>query len=97
VVEVSEIIVREADEPDVVADLFDADALTDEDQTEIDLLAIEADAAACGHGDGFTAASRSRIFSLDQKNSLLLENVNSDEDSVERVAYGPLGLRRPSP
>jgi P27 family predicted phage terminase small subunit len=28
---------------------------------------------------GFTPASRSRIFSWDQKNSLLLENVESDE------------------
>jgi P27 family predicted phage terminase small subunit len=46
---------------------------------------------------GFTPASRSRIFSFDQKNSLLLENVSTDEVSVERVAYGPLGLRRPPP
>ena len=52
-VEVAEIIIHEADEPNVVADLFDADALTSEDQTEIDLVPIEADAAACGHGDGF--------------------------------------------
>jgi phage terminase small subunit len=29
---------------------------------------------------GFTPASRSRIFSFDRKNSLLLENVNTDEE-----------------
>ena len=51
-VEVSEIIVHEADEPNVLADLFDADALAGEDGTEIDFLPIEADASACGHGDG---------------------------------------------
>ena len=28
------------------------DTLTSEDGAEIDLLAIEADAPACGHGDG---------------------------------------------
>ena len=50
-IEVTEIIVHEADEPNLVADLFDADALTSEDQAEIDLLPIEADAAACGDGD----------------------------------------------
>jgi hypothetical protein len=33
--------------------LFDADALAGEDDAEIDLLPIEADAAACGHGDDF--------------------------------------------
>ncbi|MGD0331792.1 MAG: hypothetical protein ABSA90_00900 [Xanthobacteraceae bacterium] len=42
-VEVSEIIVDEGDEPDVVADLFDADVLTGEYGTEIDFLPIEAD------------------------------------------------------
>jgi hypothetical protein len=52
VVEVAEIIVHEADEPNVLAHLFDADALTGEDDAEIDFLPIEADAPACGHGDG---------------------------------------------
>ena len=52
VVEVAEIIVHEADEPNLLADLLDADALAGEDGAEIDLLAIEADAPACGHGDG---------------------------------------------
>ncbi len=51
-VEVAEIVVHEADEPNLLADLLDADALAGEDGAEIDLLAIEADAPACGHGDG---------------------------------------------
>ncbi len=51
-VEVAEIIVHKADEPNVLADLLDANALAGEDGAEIDLLAIEADAPACGHGDG---------------------------------------------
>ena len=51
-VEVAEIIVHEGDEPDFLAHLFDADALASEDDAKIDLLPIEADAAACGHGDG---------------------------------------------
>jgi hypothetical protein len=38
----AEIIVHEADEPNPIADLFDADALTGEDQAEIDLVPIEA-------------------------------------------------------
>ena len=33
--------------------MFDADGLAGKDLTEIDLLAVEADAAARGHGDGF--------------------------------------------
>ena len=51
-IEVAEIVAHEADEPNLVADLLDADALTGEDGAEIDLLPIEADASACGHGDG---------------------------------------------
>ena len=51
-VEVAEIIVHEADEPNVLADLLDADALAGEDGAEIDLLPIEADAPARGHGGG---------------------------------------------
>ena len=51
-VEVSEIIVHKADQPNLVAHLFDTNALAGEDDAEIDLAAIEADAAACGHGGG---------------------------------------------
>jgi integrase len=47
VIEVAEIIVHEADEPNLAADLFDADALTGEDQAEIDLVPIETLRAAC--------------------------------------------------
>ena len=50
-VEVGQIIIHEANEPNEVADLFDADALAGEDGAEIDFLAIEADSAACGDGD----------------------------------------------
>ena len=49
--EVAQIIIHEGDEPNEVADLFDADALAGEDGAEIDSLAIEADSAACGDGD----------------------------------------------
>ena len=45
-IEVSEIIVHAADEPNVLAHLFAADALADEDDNEIDFLPIEADASA---------------------------------------------------
>lgn len=48
VVEVSQIVVHEADEPDVVAGLLDADGLSVEDGTEIDLALMEANTAACG-------------------------------------------------
>ena len=43
VVEVPQVMIHESDEPNVVAHLFDADVLTGEDGTEIDLLAVEAD------------------------------------------------------
>jgi len=52
VIEVAEIVVHEADEPSLLAHLLDADALAGEDDTEIDLLPIEADAPACSHGGG---------------------------------------------
>ena len=51
-VEVAEIVVHEACEPDVLVDLFDTDILTGEHEAEIDLLPVEADAAAGGDGDG---------------------------------------------
>lgn len=52
IVEISQIVVHEADEPYVVVGLLDADGLSGEDLAEGDLLAIVADAAAGGHGDG---------------------------------------------
>jgi len=51
VVEVSQIVVHEGDEPDVLVGLFDSDGLTGEDGTEIDFAAPEADAAAGGDED----------------------------------------------
>ena len=50
-VEVAEIVVHEAYKPNLIAHLFDADGLAGEDGTDY-FLAIEADAAACGHGHG---------------------------------------------
>lgn len=52
VIKIAQIIVPEAGQPDIVFDLFDADGLTGEDEAEVDLLAIVADAAAGGDGDG---------------------------------------------
>jgi len=52
VVDVAKIIVHKADEPNLVTNLLDSDALAGEDGTEIDLAPVEADAPACGDGDG---------------------------------------------
>ena len=62
-IEVPEVIVHEADEPDVLAHLLDADALAREDGTEIDFASIEADAPARGDGDGFVVE---RVIELQQ-------------------------------
>ena len=61
VVEVAEIVVHEADQPNLLADLLDADALAGEDGAEIDLLPIEADAPACGHDDGSCRGNGNRV------------------------------------
>jgi len=45
--------VHEGDEPDVLADLCHADALTGEGMTEVHTLATEADAATTTHHDCF--------------------------------------------
>ena len=45
-VDVSEIVVHEGDEPNFFAHLFNSHLLTGEDGTEIDFLPIEADAPA---------------------------------------------------
>jgi hypothetical protein len=47
-IEVSEIVVAEADEPDAVVDFLDAKALACEHGGDVDLLAMQADAAAGG-------------------------------------------------
>jgi hypothetical protein len=46
----SQIIIHEADEPDPLVGLFDADGLASEHQAEIDLLPMEADALPNGEG-----------------------------------------------
>ena len=48
-VEVPEIVVHEADEPDLILDLFDAHPLPGKDLTEVDLPSVVADAATVGH------------------------------------------------
>jgi hypothetical protein len=47
-VDVTEIVVHEADDPDTFVDLLDVDALTGEDGRDVDSLAVHADAAAGG-------------------------------------------------
>lgn len=39
---------HEADQPDTVGDLFDAEQLTGEDRADVDFAAFEADATAIG-------------------------------------------------
>jgi hypothetical protein len=46
VVEVSQVVVHEADEPDALVGLPDADLLAGEDRAEVDLALFVADAAA---------------------------------------------------
>jgi hypothetical protein len=53
VVEVPEIVVHKADEPKLLAYLFDSHVLTGKYGAEIDFLPIEADASARSHSDGF--------------------------------------------
>ena len=52
VVEEAEIVVHEADEPNTFVDLCEADLLTCQHAGDVDLLAVHADAAAGGDGDG---------------------------------------------
>lgn len=49
-IEVSEIVVHDADEPDALAHLFDADSLAGEDVAQVDLAPVVADAATVGDG-----------------------------------------------
>ena len=51
-VEETQIIVHEADKPDLVVDLLDADFLAGEDRAEVYFLPSEADAAAPRGCDG---------------------------------------------
>lgn len=47
-IDVAEIVVHEADEPNTVLDFFEAEELACEDGGDVDLLAKHADAAAGG-------------------------------------------------
>ena len=47
-VDVAEIVMHEAYDPDALVDLFDPNALTCQDVRQVDLLAVHADAAAGG-------------------------------------------------
>ena len=51
-IEVTQIIIHKADQPDVVVNFFDADGLTGEDRAEVDFLVAQTDAAAVGDHDG---------------------------------------------
>ncbi len=51
-VENPQIILHEADEPDLVGDLLDADLLASEDRAEVYFLSSKADTTALGDGDG---------------------------------------------
>ena len=62
-IEETEVVLHEADEPDVVADLLDTDVLPGEHGAEVDLLLVEANAPAARHRDGFVVE---RIVELTQ-------------------------------
>jgi hypothetical protein len=47
-VEISEIVVHEADEPNAFIDLFDSKLLTGQHDRDVDLLAMQAEAPAIG-------------------------------------------------
>ena len=51
-IEVSEIVVHEADEPDFIGDLLDADLLAGEDGAQVDFPAFVTDPAATGDSGG---------------------------------------------
>jgi hypothetical protein len=47
-IDISEIVIHEADEPDAVVDFLDADLLTSRTSAEIDLFAIQTEPATVG-------------------------------------------------
>src|SRR5579872_4479194 len=50
-IDITEVVIHEADEPDAVVDFFDADGLSGQTSAEIDFLAIKAEPAAVGDND----------------------------------------------
>jgi hypothetical protein len=61
-VEVSQIAVREADEPNALVDFFDSEPLACQDAREVDLLAVQADASA-GCDKDIAVVERMRLLS----------------------------------
>ena len=53
VVKEPQVVMHEGDEPDALADLFDADGLASQGFAEADLFSIDAEPAAAGDRDGF--------------------------------------------
>jgi hypothetical protein len=51
IVEEAQVVVHEADQPDVISDFSYPDALASKDLAEIDLASPEAQATALSHGD----------------------------------------------
>jgi hypothetical protein len=56
-VDISQIIVDEADEPNSLVDLLDAEPLSGQDGGEVDFLSVDADTAAGGDEDVALAAA----------------------------------------
>jgi hypothetical protein len=52
-IDVTEIIIHKAHQPDIVVDFFDAHGLAGEDRAEIDFFVAETDSTATGDHDGF--------------------------------------------
>jgi hypothetical protein len=52
-IDVTKIVIHEADHPNTFLDFFDADSLTSEDRAEIDFFAVKADTSAARDLDGF--------------------------------------------
>jgi hypothetical protein len=52
-IDITQVIIHEADEPDAIVDFLDSHRLTSQASAEIDLLAIQTQAAAAGDDDSF--------------------------------------------
>src|SRR5260370_41614978 len=61
--EVPQIKIHKADQPDTVMNFFDADGLAGKDGTEVNFFAAQADAAATGNYDGLVVK---RIIDIGQ-------------------------------
>ncbi|MBS1867703.1 MAG: hypothetical protein JSS69_17450, partial [Acidobacteria bacterium] len=89
-IEVSQIIIHKADQPDVVVHFFDARGLPGEDRAEIDFPATQANAATTGEHDG----------SVVEKGSRLKTSINFSTAAIESKKFtttnssSPFALRR---